>query len=159
MVSDLSNVLLVFISVSIFPFSKGGYLFHFYLKMCLYVRVVLIPPQLTSKLLLKNTDRSFFTHRLCTSASICAKDFSITELINKHRLEICRSFSIVKRIKKKAIPKHLIFFSQTAKKIERECVLLHAHECFVFLTLNLYFSIWCPVSAGLCGDMCCVHTL
>ena len=44
MVSDLSNVLLVFISISVFPFSKGEYLFHFYLKVCLCVCVMLITP-------------------------------------------------------------------------------------------------------------------
>lgn len=40
MFSDLSNVSLVFISVSLFPHSKGGNLFHFYPKVCLGVRGV-----------------------------------------------------------------------------------------------------------------------
>lgn len=44
--------------------------------------------------------------------------------------------------------------------MKAECVLLRPHECFLFfLTLNLRLSIWCAVLAGLCGDVCCVHTL
>lgn len=83
-------------SISIIKCAQGG------------VCVLLIPPS-EIKFMLNYIGRTFLTHWLCTSASSCARDFGVTQLMNKHKLENCRRFSVVKRVKKMATPKYRTF--------------------------------------------------
>lgn len=114
--------------------------------------------QLTSKLVLNNIDRSFFTHRLLSAPQQASvqKAFSI-KLINMQAWKL-QEFQYNKENKENYNTKPSYFLARQLKKW-RQCVLLHACECSCFSNSKPLFLYLVPILAGLRGDMCCVHTL